>query len=78
MDSKIGEDSESIFVSEMGQLEISIKRNKKFDIKSKKTVLGLSTIYRLYVGKNYMHFWVNILTTGSAAKTDSIISKSTI
>lgn len=67
IDAKLGEDSESVFLSENGQLEISIKWNKRYDLKHKKTVIGSSKIARLYIGKDYLHFWINNLTTGSAA-----------
>lgn len=39
-----------------------------------KTVIGVNKIYRLFVGKDYIQFHVNILVAGAAVKESNVIS----
>ena len=44
----------------------------------KKTAIALTKIYRVFVGKDYIRFVVNLLVSGASVKDDHLLSKSSL
>lgn len=78
LDLKISENGENIFINSKGQLEVSSSQSQRFDVQHKKTVLGASKNFRLFIGLDYIHLQSNFLISGASVVGKTVKSRSTI
>ena len=78
IDAKIHEDSDTSEINEISEWEISKSRAKKFLMHDQKTALGVTKFYWLLIGFDYVRLIITDLTAGASAKSDKVVSKSSI
>lgn len=78
LDAKADDENKNMVVNEDGQLVISGAKGTRFLFRKLKTIVGVTKMYRLIIGKDYIRFEINLLTAGAAIKCDRVVSKSTV
>ena len=78
IDAKVNEESEKCLINSKGQLEISKSSGKKYLIHSSKSSLGVTKIFRMLFGRDYVKLIVSFLVSGATVKNNSVLSKSSI
>ncbi len=77
IDSKVNENSTDYKIVR-GQLEIMNSMAQKFLIHEQKSAIGLTKIYKLLIGKDYMRLVIKILISGAGVRGLKVLSKASI
>ena len=78
LDVKAEDQNVKMLINEDGQMVISCAKAKKYVFRHLKTAIGVTRMFRMIVGKDYVKFEINVLVAGAAIKKDRVVSKSTI
>ena len=78
IDAKVNEESAKVLLNKKGQLEISKSLGKKYLIHSSKSALGVTKIFRMLFGTDYVKLIVSFLVSGASVKQNSVLSKSSV
>ena len=78
LDAKVDQKKMKLTKNNKGQVIITACVGNKYTFKTIRTVVGVTKMYRLVIGVDYIKFEVSLLVAGASVKDDSVISKSII
>ena len=78
LDAKVEDKEQKISINDDGQLIISKTVGRKYKLSKFKAIVGITTMYRVIIGLDYVKFEISMLISGASVRADKVKSKSII